>query len=68
MIKFKISELLKERGMNATDLMRKGNISYVTALRISKGEGTAISFEVLDNLCKLFQVGVEQILEYVPQE
>ena len=48
MIKVKVPELLKERGLNATALMRKANIAYATAYRLSKGQGTAISFDVLD--------------------
>lgn len=64
MIKVKVSELLKERGLNATDLMRKANIAYATAYRLSKGQGTAISFDVLDALCGFFEVPVEEVLEY----
>lgn len=64
MIKVKVPELLKERGMNATDLMRKANIAYATAFRLSKGKGTSISYDVLDVLCKFFDVPVEEILEY----
>ena len=68
MIKEKVPELMKERGLNATDLMRKANIAYATAYRLSKGEGTAISFDVLDALCKFFEVPVEEILEYRPDK
>ena len=64
MIKVKVPELLKERGLNATDLMRKANIAYATAYRLSKGQGTAISFDVLSSLCDFFEVPVEEILEY----
>ena len=64
MIKVKVPELLKQRGLNATDLMRKANIAYATAFRLSKGKGTAISFDVLDALCAFFDVPVEEILEY----
>jgi DNA-binding Xre family transcriptional regulator len=63
-IKVKVPELLEERGLNATDLMRKANIAYATAYRLSKGQGTAISFEVLDALCDFFEVPVEEVLEY----
>ena len=68
MIKLKVPDLLKEHGMNATDLMRKANIAYATAYRLTKGEGTAISFDVLTSLCKLFDVEVGEILEYIPNE
>jgi DNA-binding Xre family transcriptional regulator len=67
MIKVKVPELLEEQGWNATDLMRKANIAYGTALRLSKGEAEAISFEVLNALCELFDVKVEGILEYRPK-
>jgi DNA-binding Xre family transcriptional regulator len=65
-IKVKVPELLKQRGLNATDLMRKANIAYATAYRLSKGQGTAISFDVLNALCKFFDVQVKDILEYIP--
>lgn len=68
MIKVKVPHLMKKNGMNATDLMRKANIAYVTALRLSKGEAQAISFEVLESLCKLFEVQVKDILEYLPDK
>lgn len=58
---------MKKKGFNATDLMRNGNIAYGTALRLSKGEGDGITFEVLESLCKLFEVNVKDILEYVPE-
>ena len=67
MIKVKVPELLKQRGLNATDLMRKASIAYATAFRLSKGKGTAISFDVLDALCGFFEVPVEEILEYQPK-
>lgn len=66
MIKVKVPELMKSKGYNATDLMRHANIAYGTALRLSKGEADAMSFEVLESLCKLFEVRVEDVLEYLP--
>lgn len=66
MIKVKVPELLKEHGMNATDLMRRANIAYATAHRLSKGKGSAVSFDVLNSLCKLFSVNPGEILEYIP--
>ncbi len=68
MIKVKVPELLKKKGLNATDLMRKANIAYRTALRLSKGEASGMTFEVLESLCKLFDVQVKDILEYVPDK
>lgn len=68
MIKVKVPELMNQKGLNATDLMRKANIAYPTALRLSKGEADAITFDVLESLCELFNVGVKDVLEYVPNK
>ncbi|MCK4782872.1 MAG: helix-turn-helix transcriptional regulator [Desulfobacteraceae bacterium] len=68
MIKVKVHELLKKNDMNATDLMRQANIAYATALRLSKGKGTGISFEVLESLCKLFDIDVGEVIEFVPDD
>ena len=68
MIKLKVPELLKKKGWNATDLMRKGNIAYGTALRLSKGEGDGITFEVLEALCELFDVKISDVLERAPNK
>ncbi|MFT3895289.1 MAG: helix-turn-helix transcriptional regulator [Anaerolineales bacterium] len=68
MIKVKVPELLEKSGLNATDLMRKGNIAYGTAQRLSKGIGNGITFDVLESLCKLFKVKVQDVIEYIPDE
>lgn len=68
MIKVKVPELMQKKGLNVTDLMREANISYPTALRLSKGVGNAITFEVLESLCNMFEVEIKDILEKVPDK
>ena len=68
MIKVKVPELLKKHEMNATDLMRQANISYAPAHKLSKGRGKGMSFQVLSSLCELFDVPVEEILEFLPSK
>ena len=68
MIRVKVPELMEGKGWNASDLMRKANLAYRTALRLSKGEAEAMSFEVLESLCQLFEVNVQDVLEYVPEK
>ena len=69
MIKVKVPQLLEKHGMNATDLMRQAGISYTTAHKLSKGtEGKGMSFQLLDSLCKLFDVTVGEILEFTPDK
>ena len=67
-IKIKVPDLMHKKGLNTTDLMRQANIAYPTALRLSKAEGNAITFEVLEALCKSFDVQVQDILQYVPDK
>lgn len=66
MIKIKVPELMNAKGWNISDLMRKANVSYKTAHRLSKGNGESISFEVLNSLCEIFGVKVQDVLEYMP--
>lgn len=68
MIKVKIPELMKKTGITPTDMMREGRIAYGTALRLSKGSATGITFDVLEALCKLFNAQVDDILEFVPEK
>lgn len=68
MIKVRVPELLEKHDLNISDLMRKADIAYATAHKLAKGHGKGISFEVLDTLCALFDVGVSEILEYIPDE
>lgn len=66
MIKLKVPELMHAKGWNASDLMRKANVAYKTAHRLSKGNADSISFDVLNSLCEIFEVQVKDVLEYVP--
>ena len=67
-IRVKVPELLEKHQINATDLMRQANIAYGTAFKLAKGKGKGISFDVLTSLCKLFDVEVGEILEYIPDK
>ena len=68
MIKVKVQELMKAKGWNVSDLMRKADVAYTTAHRLAKGTGDSISFEVLNTLCEIFNVQVQDILEYIPDK
>jgi Predicted transcriptional regulator len=68
MIKLKVSELMEKKRWNISDLMRKANIGYTTAYRLSKGKAGYVTFDVLNSLCETFDVQVKDILEYVPDK
>ncbi len=66
MIKLKVPELLEKKGWNISDLMRKANIGYTTAYRLSKGKVGYVTFDVLNSLCEVFDAKIEDVLEYIP--
>ncbi len=68
MIKLKVSDLMEKKKWNISDLMRKANIGYTTAHRLSKGKAGYVTFDVLSSLCQTFNVEVGEILEYVPDK
>ncbi len=68
MIKLKVPELMKKKHWNISDLMRKANIGYTTAHRLSKGKAGYVTFDVLNSLCRVFNVEVGEILEYIPDK
>ena len=65
-IRFKLPQLLRERGLTASDLMYGARLAPGTAYRLAKGDAEAISFDVLVALCNFLSVGVDDLLEYVP--
>jgi DNA-binding Xre family transcriptional regulator len=67
-ILLKVPQLLKERNLNAVDLMYGAHLAPATAYRIADGKADAIRFETLTSLCDYFGVGVSDILEFVPDE
>jgi DNA-binding Xre family transcriptional regulator len=67
-IKVKIPELLKERGMNTSDLMYGARLAQGTAYRLAEGDAEAMTFDVLISLCNFFNVGVGDILEFMLDE
>jgi DNA-binding Xre family transcriptional regulator len=65
-IRFKLPQLLRERGLTASDLMYGARLAPGTSYRLAKGDAEAISFDVLVALCNFLSVGVDDLLEYVP--
>ena len=63
MIKNRVPELMAERGVNATELMRGANISYLTARMYAHGKvGTKVDTEVLEKLCRYFGCEIGDVL------
>lgn len=67
-IRVKVPELLKARQENEEDLRWGIRVAPQTAERLAQGIGDRITYDVLAKLCDYFGVGVDGILEYVPDE
>lgn len=50
-IKIKLKELLTEKNKTLYRLQKETDITYPTLLKLNKGEGQGITFEVLEKLC-----------------
>lgn len=57
---------LKERGITTYALITKHNISSATIDRIKKGNG--ITTAKLDDLCRILQCSVSDVIEYLPEK
>ena len=57
---------MERRGASTYTLQVKGGISSSTVRRLKAGE--SVSTNTLDALCKILNCGIDDIIEYVPDE
>ncbi len=63
MVKIKVKELLKNENKSLYWLQKETNISYNALLKIRDSDVTAMSFDVLEKLCKTFNCTPNDLLE-----
>ena len=68
MVRLRVHELMKVRGITAYALSRGANLAYPSAYRLSHTAGVFGRLEAgtLDRLCAYFQVQPGRLLEWVP--
>lgn len=59
-------KLLIDRGLKKSDVLKAGIISKGTLNKMNGND--YISLEVIDKLCNYFNVGITDIIEYIPDE
>ena len=59
-------KLLIDRGLKKSDVLKTGVISKGTLNKMNSNN--YISLEVIDKLCNYFNVGITDIVEYIPDE
>jgi putative transcriptional regulator len=55
MIKFRLNEMLKERGHTVYWLWKRAGIRYATVWQMSKGETERLNLETLDRICEALE-------------
>lgn len=68
MIKIHLSKLLGERRMTQAELSNKTNIRPATINEMYHELIERINLEHLNRICRVLNVGIYEILEYVPEK
>ena len=63
----RVPALLKKKGWGPMDLVRKANLSVYTAYKLARGEAE-FNTQTLEKLCAAFELPVDKIIEFVPEE
>jgi putative transcriptional regulator len=64
----RLAELMRARGMSLSDLQRRTGMSYSSLFAFYHKRTTRSDFETLARLCEALNVGIGDLLEYVPDE
>ncbi|CAG7839560.1 hypothetical protein Z959_13220 [Clostridium novyi B str. ATCC 27606] len=65
MIKVKILDLIKEKGVSLRSVAIKTGMSYSALHRLAHSKTYSISYATIIQLCKFFNCRIEDIIEYV---
>lgn len=65
MIKVKLNEILTSKERNLNWLAKKCNISYSTLYNFANNNTNAVSYNVIESICNVLEVKIEDIIEIV---
>jgi putative transcriptional regulator len=68
MVRLRVAELMKTRGISAYALAKGAGLNYPTAYRLSRpaGEFQRLEATTLDRVCRFFSVQPGDLLEWIP--
>ncbi len=66
-VRFRLSDILKERGMKQVDLATKAGLSE-NAISKMTGYGRMVRLDTLAKICDVLDVQPGDLLEYVPEK
>ena len=74
MIRFKLGEMIEKRQfgdgrrITVTEIAATTGLNRMTRSKILNQKGYGTGTDTIDRLCAYFQCGVEDLMEYVPDE
>ena len=68
MIRVNLDIAMARRRISSGELCEKLGITAANLSILKNNKGKAIRFSTLDAICRILACGVEDLLEYVPQE
>ncbi len=66
MVRFRVNELLDERGMTTMEFSKRAGIVYATALGLVRGTTDRIKLETIDKVCAALEVTPGDLFLYDP--
>lgn len=67
MIKVHLAKMMGERKLNITDVARATNLNRNTVTLLYRETARRVDFETLEALCKFFDCGVGDLVEYLEE-
>jgi putative transcriptional regulator len=67
-VRFRLRELLAERGMSQTDLQLRTGFAYSTVNDLFNNKPRRVELETLDVLCDVLDCSIADVLERVPEK
>jgi putative transcriptional regulator len=67
-VRFRLRELLAERGMTQTELQTQTGLAYSTVNDLFNNKPRRVELETLDVLCEVLECAIADLLERVPEK
>ena len=67
-VRFRLRELLAERGMTQTDLQTQTGLAYSTVNDLFNNKPRRVELETLDVLCEVLDCSIADLLERIPEK
>jgi putative transcriptional regulator len=67
-VRFRLRELLAERGMSQTELQTRTGLAYSTVNDLFNNKPRRVELETLDILCEVLECSIADLVERVPEK